>query len=74
MYWKQEKWAEAVKWYDKSLAEHRNPDIVSKKNEVCTYMYNIIPTFSDFMHVCVHVCVHYQSRVCVCVCMCKLSH
>ena len=35
VYWKQEKWLEAVKWYDKSLAEHRNPDIVSKKNEVC---------------------------------------
>ena len=34
VYWRQEKWLEAVKWYDKSLAEHRNPDIVSKKNEV----------------------------------------
>ena len=34
VYWRQEKWFEAVRWYDKSLAEHRNPDIVSKKNEV----------------------------------------
>jgi stress-induced-phosphoprotein 1 len=33
VYWRQEKWLEAVRWYDKSLAEHRNPDIVSKKNE-----------------------------------------
>ena len=24
----------AVKYFDKSLAEHRNPDIVAKKNEV----------------------------------------
>ena len=33
---KQENWAEAVRWFDKSLAEHRNPDIVIKKTEVST--------------------------------------
>lgn len=41
VYWKQEKWELAVKWFDKSLAEHRNPDILTKKNEVkrCANMW-----------------------------------
>ena len=34
VYVKQEDWENAVKFFDKSLAEHRNPDIVSLKNEV----------------------------------------
>ena len=34
VYFKQKKWEEAVKHYDHSLAEHRNPEIVVKKNEV----------------------------------------
>ena len=34
VYWKLENWAEALKWYEKSVAEHRNPDVVIKKNEV----------------------------------------
>lgn len=33
VYFKQKKWEEAVKHYDHSLAEHRNPEIVVKKNE-----------------------------------------
>ncbi len=35
VYVKQEKWELAVKYFDKSLADHRNPDIVNKKREVC---------------------------------------
>ena len=34
VYWKQENWEEALRWFDKSMAEHRNPDIVARKNEV----------------------------------------
>ena len=33
-YYKQEKLEPAVKYFNKSLAEHRNPDIVKKKLEV----------------------------------------
>ena len=39
VYWKQENWEEALRWFDKSLAEHRNPDIVTKKNEVISTTY-----------------------------------
>ena len=34
VYVKRKDWENAVKYFDKSLAEHRNPDIVVKKNEV----------------------------------------
>lgn len=34
VYLKQEKWKEAIRYYDKSLAEHRFPDTLAKKNEV----------------------------------------
>lgn len=33
-YSKQEKWNEAVTYYDKSLTEHRNQDVVKKRVEV----------------------------------------
>ena len=39
VYNRQEKWEEALRFYDKSLAEHRNPDIVLKKNEVSGYYW-----------------------------------
>lgn len=35
-YYKQEKLELALKYFDKSLADHRNPDIVKKKIEVRT--------------------------------------
>ena len=57
VYFKQKKWAEAIKYYDKSVTEHRNPDVVSKKTQVlvcvCTHVY---------ICVCVHACVY----LCVC--------
>jgi stress-induced-phosphoprotein 1 len=31
VYFKQSKWEESIKWYDKSLAEHRNQEVVRKK-------------------------------------------
>ena len=34
MYYKQQQWALAVKFYDKSLAEHRTPEVRTKKAEV----------------------------------------
>ena len=42
VYWKQDKWADALRWYDKSLAEHRNPDIVAKKNEVWNMWWTVV--------------------------------
>lgn len=34
VYFKQEKWADAVKYYDKSLTEHRTQEVVNKKAQV----------------------------------------
>ena len=34
MFFKQSKWEDAIKWYDKSLAEHRNPEVNKKKQTV----------------------------------------
>ena len=34
VYFKQSKWEESIKWYDKSLAEHRNQEVVRKKESV----------------------------------------
>ena len=37
VYMKQDKLAEAIKYYDHSVAEHRNPDVVKKREEVNRY-------------------------------------
>ena len=34
VYFRQKKWNDAVKYYDKSLTEHRSPDIKTKKDQV----------------------------------------
>ena len=34
VYAKQEKWADAIKYFDKSLAEHRDQEVVKKKAQV----------------------------------------
>lgn len=34
VYFKQSKWEEAIKYYDKSLAEHRNSDVNAKRIQV----------------------------------------
>ena len=34
VYLKQEQWADAIKWFDKSLTEHRDQDVVKKKQKV----------------------------------------
>ena len=39
VHYKQQNWEQAVKFFDKSLAEHRNPDIVTKKNDVSGVPY-----------------------------------
>lgn len=33
VHFKLERWEEALKWFDKSLAEHRNPSVLTKKSE-----------------------------------------
>lgn len=42
-YFKQEKWELAIKYFDKSLAEHRNQDIVKKKKEVSATDVSEVP-------------------------------
>lgn len=42
-YLKQENLEMALKYFDKSLADHRNPDIVKKKIEVRTYQCLAVP-------------------------------
>lgn len=34
MYLRQEQWGDAIKWFDKSLAEHRDQEVVKKKQKV----------------------------------------
>lgn len=38
VYFKQSKWNDAIKYYDKALAEHRSPDVMTKKSQV-RHMY-----------------------------------
>ena len=45
VYVKQDKLDAAIKAYDHSLAEHRNQDVVKKREEVCTIL-----RISDFYH------------------------
>ncbi len=44
-HYKQGNLEEAIKFYNHSLAEHRNPDIVKKKNEVNTYVAIFLKCF-----------------------------
>ena len=34
VYFKQKKWADAIKWFDKSLTDHRNQAVIKKRSEV----------------------------------------
>lgn len=34
VYLRQEQWGDAIKWFDKSLAEHRDQEVVKKKQKV----------------------------------------
>lgn len=36
VYYQQKQWKEAIKYFDKSLAEHRNADVLKKKQNVST--------------------------------------
>lgn len=37
VYLKQEQWQDAIKWFDKSLAEHRDQEVVKKKQKVSSH-------------------------------------
>ena len=39
VYFKQGKWSDAIKFYDKSLTEHRTQDVVAKKAQVCNSLF-----------------------------------
>lgn len=34
VYLKQEQWEDAIKWFDKSLTEHRDQEVVKRKQKV----------------------------------------
>ena len=42
VYYQQQQWKEAIKYFNKSLAEHRNSDVLKKKQNVSTVYQRLL--------------------------------
>ena len=42
VHFRKKRWDDAIRYFDKSLAEHRNPDVVTKKNTVVLNNLNFL--------------------------------
>ena len=60
VYYQQQQWKEAIKYFDKSLTEHRNADVLKKKQLV----RDVCVCACVCMRACVRACMH-ASVLCV---------
>ena len=64
VYYQQKEWKEAIKYFDKSLTEHRNADVLKKKQMVrcsCVFSASVCVCVRASVRVSVSVCYNTQA-------------